>query len=208
MKFSIKENFIFCAVSNLWAVLHEYPLCPGLSEIQRHLPEVFYKNRCIVSTLRLRPVTLSKDRLWHRCFPVNYATFLRAPFLQYAFGSLLLKIQNSKLFWIYVYFNPTLVPNTEFTPHCLTYTFKCLLIKFNQISLLKFKTSFRIILITIQQSNKCSKPPVSLRHERVKAWNEISGWKGLICGICSKFKARTPEWKMQSFADVLQSTCS
>ena len=122
-----------------------------------------------IKVANLKPYNFIKKRLRHRCFPVKYATFLRAPFLQYAFGSLLLKIQNSKLFWIYVYFNPTLVPNTEFTPHCLTYTFKCLLIKFNQISLLKFKTSFRIILITIQQSNKCSKPPVSLRHERVKA---------------------------------------
>ena len=29
----------------------------------------------------LRPVTLLKKRLWHRCFPVNFAKFLRAPFL-------------------------------------------------------------------------------------------------------------------------------
>ena len=27
------------------------------------------------------PATLSKKRLWHRCFPVNFAKFLRAPFL-------------------------------------------------------------------------------------------------------------------------------
>ena len=27
----------------------------------------------------LRPVTLSKKRLWHRWFPVNFATFLRTP---------------------------------------------------------------------------------------------------------------------------------
>ena len=25
--------------------------------------------------------TLSKKKLWHRCFPVNFAKFLRAPFL-------------------------------------------------------------------------------------------------------------------------------
>ena len=29
----------------------------------------------------LRPATLSKKRLWHRCFPVNFAKFLRIPFL-------------------------------------------------------------------------------------------------------------------------------
>ena len=29
----------------------------------------------------LRPVTLLKMRLWHRCFAVNFAKFLRTPFL-------------------------------------------------------------------------------------------------------------------------------
>ena len=28
----------------------------------------------------LRPVTLLKMRLWHRCFPVNFMKFLRTPF--------------------------------------------------------------------------------------------------------------------------------
>ena len=28
-----------------------------------------------------RPATLLKKRLWHRCFPVNFAKFLRIPFL-------------------------------------------------------------------------------------------------------------------------------
>ena len=30
----------------------------------------------------LRPATLLKKRLWHWCFPVNFVTFLRTPFLQ------------------------------------------------------------------------------------------------------------------------------
>ena len=30
----------------------------------------------------LRPATLLKNRLWHRCFPVNFAKFLRTPFLK------------------------------------------------------------------------------------------------------------------------------
>ena len=29
----------------------------------------------------LRPATLLKVRLWHRCFPMNFAIFLRIPFL-------------------------------------------------------------------------------------------------------------------------------
>ena len=30
----------------------------------------------------LRPATLLKSNLWHRCFPVNFTKFLRTPFLQ------------------------------------------------------------------------------------------------------------------------------
>ena len=30
----------------------------------------------------LRPATLLKRRLWHRCFPANFVEFLRTPFLQ------------------------------------------------------------------------------------------------------------------------------
>ena len=40
----------------------------------------------------LRPATLLKKRLWHSCFPVKFAKFLRTPFLQNASGRLLLKI--------------------------------------------------------------------------------------------------------------------
>ena len=29
----------------------------------------------------LRPATLLENRLWHRCFPVNFVKFLRTPFL-------------------------------------------------------------------------------------------------------------------------------
>ena len=29
----------------------------------------------------LRSATLLKKRIWHRCFPANYVTFLRTPFL-------------------------------------------------------------------------------------------------------------------------------
>ena len=40
----------------------------------------------------LRPATLSKKRLWHRCFPVNLAKFLRAPFVTEHLRWLLLKL--------------------------------------------------------------------------------------------------------------------
>ena len=57
----------------------------------------------------LRPATLLKKRLWHRCFPVKFWTFLRTPFLQSTSGRLLLLMvplinrkalyRNDSYFW-------------------------------------------------------------------------------------------------------------
>ena len=52
----------------------------------KHLCQSLFFNEVTV----LRPATLSKKRLWHRCFPVNFAKFLRATFLQNTSGRLLL----------------------------------------------------------------------------------------------------------------------
>ena len=41
---------------------------------------------------KVRPATLSKQRLWHRCFPMNFTKFIRTPFLQNTSGRLLLNI--------------------------------------------------------------------------------------------------------------------
>ena len=38
----------------------------------------------------LRPATLFRKRLWHRCFPVNFVKFLRTSFLQNIFERLFL----------------------------------------------------------------------------------------------------------------------
>ena len=52
-------------------------------------PEVFYKKGVLRNFAKftgkhlcqsLRPATLLKKRLWHRCFPVNFVKFLRTPF--------------------------------------------------------------------------------------------------------------------------------
>ena len=39
--------------------------------------------------------TLFKKRLWHRCFPVNFAKFLRTPFSQNTSGRLLLNYMHT-----------------------------------------------------------------------------------------------------------------
>ena len=50
-------------------------------------PEVF--------RTKSRSTTLLKKRLWHRCFSVNFATFLRTPLLTEHLRWLLLEKQNS-----------------------------------------------------------------------------------------------------------------
>ena len=49
---------------------------------------------CTIYWLHLfsQPATLLKKSLWHRCFPVNFAKFLRTPFLQNTSGWLLLQL--------------------------------------------------------------------------------------------------------------------
>ena len=45
----------------------------------------------------LRPATLLKKRLWHRCFPVNFVKFPISPILQNTSGRLLLQLRSTKL---------------------------------------------------------------------------------------------------------------
>ena len=54
--------------------------------IGKHLCQSLFLNK----VAGLRPATLLKKRLWHRCFPANFARFLRTPFLLNTSGQLLL----------------------------------------------------------------------------------------------------------------------
>ena len=51
--------------------------------IGKHLCQSLFLNK-------VRPATLLKNRLQYRCFPVNFAKYLRIPFLQNTSGRLLL----------------------------------------------------------------------------------------------------------------------
>ena len=48
----------------------------------KHLCQSLFFNK-IAS---LRPATLLRKRLWHRCFPVNFVKFLRTPFIRNTSG--------------------------------------------------------------------------------------------------------------------------
>ena len=58
----------------------------------KHLCQSLFFNK--VAGLRL--ATSLKKRLWHSCFPVNFAKFLRTPFLQNTSGRLLLMHRFNK----------------------------------------------------------------------------------------------------------------
>ena len=60
--------------------------------VLRKFHKIHRKTPVPESLLSLRPATLFKKRLWHRCFPLNFAKFLRAPFLYNTSGQLILKI--------------------------------------------------------------------------------------------------------------------
>ena len=53
----------------------------------KHLCQSLFLNK----VAGMRPATLLKKKLWHRCFPVNFAKFQRTPFLHNTSGRLLLK---------------------------------------------------------------------------------------------------------------------
>ena len=65
--------------------------------IRRQPPEVFNKKGFLkisqnsLENACARAPFLKKRRLWHKCFPVNFAKFLRIPFLQNTSGR---RIQN------------------------------------------------------------------------------------------------------------------
>ena len=44
----------------------------------KHLRQSLFLNK----VTGLRAATLLKKKLWHKCFPVNFAKFLRTPYLQ------------------------------------------------------------------------------------------------------------------------------
>ena len=66
-----------------------------------------YQSLIFVKLAGLRPVTISKKRLWHRCFPFNFAKFLRIPIYIEHLRWLFLKIYSLLLFlaniWSHVF---------------------------------------------------------------------------------------------------------
>ena len=72
--------FIFDFVFYIQAVAQRCSVRKVFLEISQNSQE----NTCARFSFLIKlqtPATLLKKRLWHRCFPVNFAKFLRTPFL-------------------------------------------------------------------------------------------------------------------------------
>ena len=63
----------------------------------KHLCQSLFFNKVAC----LRPGTLLKKRLWHRCFPVNFAKFLRTSFF------------TEHLRWLLLYVHPAFPPYSD-----------------------------------------------------------------------------------------------
>ena len=59
--------------------------------VLRNFTKFTGKHMCQVLRPGLRPATLLKKRLWHRCFTVNFVKFLRTPFFKEHLWWMLLK---------------------------------------------------------------------------------------------------------------------
>ena len=108
----IAENVYFTVSNYQQAVTKYFAKIKKISktgpEQQRQPPEVFYE-KCVLRNFAKfirkhlcqslffnkaagpKPAILFKKRLWHRYFPVNFAKFLKTPFLQKTSGRLLLE---------------------------------------------------------------------------------------------------------------------
>ena len=92
---SLVITFHLTNIINLSMKLEAFPFKSSRSEIfckkcfLRNFAKFIGKHLCqslFFNKVAGRPVTLLKKRLWYRCFPVNFAKFLRTPFLQNTSG--------------------------------------------------------------------------------------------------------------------------
>ena len=90
--FLYQTNQWTCYYKLIEAVVRRCSVKKVFLEISQNSQE----NTCVrvsfLIKLQAAPATLLKKRLWHRCFPVNFAKFLRTPFLKEHLRWLLLNL--------------------------------------------------------------------------------------------------------------------
>ena len=80
----------------------------------------------IINLKHMRPATLLKKRLWLRNFPVNFAKFLKTPFLQNISGRLLLMVEEHLIFKCHLENLKLKLNGTNCLLSKTRYYFKCL----------------------------------------------------------------------------------
>ena len=90
---------MFLAAMLIWALFSpsrsSHRKCSVRKDLLRNFARLTGKHLCqslFFTEVGLRSATLLKKRLWHKCFPVNFAKFLRTPFLTEHLRWLLLDI--------------------------------------------------------------------------------------------------------------------
>ena len=90
----IHEFFILIKITILSDCRSSHRRCSVIKGVLRNFVKFTQKHLCRVSfwiiKLQAEACNLLKKRVWHTCFPVNFAKFLRKPFLQNTSGRLLL----------------------------------------------------------------------------------------------------------------------
>ena len=84
---------------SLWSFMFSFFLQPleavaGRCSVKKSDLENFSKFTGKHLCQGLRPATLLKKRLWHKCFPVNFTKFLRTPFLREHLPWLLMNLSH------------------------------------------------------------------------------------------------------------------
>ena len=103
-----KENFPHWRQIRLpgwWEKEKSNHMFPESCFFQKQPPDVFFKKKVLFEISQnsqentFARSSFLKKKLWHRCFPVNFAKFLRTPFLQKTSGRLLLFFLNLTYVW-------------------------------------------------------------------------------------------------------------
>ena len=104
----------------------------------KHLCQFLFLNKVV----GMRPATLLKKRLWHRCFPVNFDRFFKIPVWRKTSGRLLLNLQW--LQWIQLFspphplfgnfFDYLNTKSQDFTYFMFTHTIYCKCARYPQVS--------------------------------------------------------------------------
>ena len=89
------RHYWFKSLNILSSARSSHQRCSIIKGVLRNFTKFTGKHLCqslfFNKVAGLSPATLLKKRLWHRCFPVNFAKFLRTPFLHNTSGRLLLQ---------------------------------------------------------------------------------------------------------------------